>query len=169
MMLLEVNDKENISLSKSNSLLLFSPGAKSKSTKDGKKVKEKNNVIINKFELPVLLCTHFQSSLYLEFGYCEKFKPVTKKFELSNPNKSDKVVISVEKVPISKGFSVSLDENYDNKESQIEIEPSKSVIGTVTWIPNGDMTIREHIVLKLNGIPCLQITLQGSAGLGEVK
>jgi hypothetical protein len=121
----------------------------------------------SKTDIPTLFCAKFQESLCLEFKSVDVGSTNTKQFRLYNPSINRKISIGIDKVPEKKGFVIKLGNNC--LDDCVEIEPKKSALATVFWLPNCDMQIREAIILKLNKNASLKIILLGSAGLGNTQ
>ena len=115
---------------------------------------------------PTVVCSKFQDSLRLEFGYVTIGSTNKRAISFVNPNKSDGISISVDRVPGKHGISIVLDGAA--ADGSLAIGPGATASGTVFWIPLIDMSIREIITFKMNDKAPLQIIIYGTAGVGNI-
>ena len=149
-------DKENLC---STGLMIFSP------PKAELKASITSSSDLNR-QLPSILCEKFQKALWIEFDTVLVKSTNHKQFKLINPNNDRPINVSVDKVPDKKGFSLSLGNSVDG--SSVDIPANGSAIGTLYWIPQTDMAVREVAILKLNNSAPLQLSIHGTAGIGQV-
>lgn len=112
--------------------------------------------------IPTLLCQSFQDPLHMDFGVVAVKSTTRLLFKLMNPSNEKSVRITIDKVPIEKGFTVLLGELG---ETSVVVPANSSVIGTTIWIPDRstDGVARTPILLKLDKKFRLQLTLIGNA------
>jgi hypothetical protein len=115
-------------------------------------------------EIPSLLCSNFQGSLYLEFNTVQVGSVNTKTFRLQNPNEKRSIQLELEKIPKEKGFEITLGPESENSAT---INPSSYIFGHVYWCPDRDMALREVVTIKIDGKLTLQVILHGVAGIGR--
>eukprot|EP01041_Mallomonas_annulata_P000646 gene646-1248_t len=114
--------------------------------------------------LPILVCQKFQEPIWLGFGCVDLNSTIERKFQLSNPFDSKTLKVSIGNVPTLKGFNIYLGNSTD-KESTIS--PLGSVIGTVSWQPTSNLSVRDEAILLVDDKVRLYLNLHGMSGIGE--
>uniref|UniRef100_A0A3Q3DW27 Assembly factor for spindle microtubules n=1 Tax=Hippocampus comes TaxID=109280 RepID=A0A3Q3DW27_HIPCM len=112
-------------------------------------------------DVAVLSLHLFSKATFVSFGTVKIGTSKSTALRIENPTEFADAVLTVDKIPSSKGFSV------DN--NTFTIRPLGSYTLTLTWTPTEEGGIRELIVFNANGIVKHQAILLGKAEAPQKK
>ncbi|XP_051929492.1 abnormal spindle-like microcephaly-associated protein homolog [Hippocampus zosterae] len=112
-------------------------------------------------DVAVLSLHLFSKATFVSFGTVKIGTSKSTALRIENPTEFAEAVLTVDKIPSSKGFSV------DN--NTFTIRPLGSYTLTLTWTPTEEGGIRELIVFNANGIVKHQAILLGKAEAPQKK
>ncbi|XP_051929609.1 abnormal spindle-like microcephaly-associated protein homolog [Hippocampus zosterae] len=112
-------------------------------------------------DVAVLSLHLFSKATFVSFGTVKIGTSKSTALRIENPTEFAEAVLTVDKIPSSKGFSV------DN--NTFTIRPLGSHTLTLTWTPTEEGGIRELIVFNANGIVKHQAILLGKAEAPQKK
>ncbi|XP_066503175.1 abnormal spindle-like microcephaly-associated protein isoform X2 [Hoplias malabaricus] len=134
-------------------LLDFSPTLNPLSGRSGDKTNKENDV-------SVLSLVQFSRPPFVAFGTTKLGSSKSLPLRIENPSEDD-VIVTVDKIPSSKGFSVD--------QTSFTIQPEDSIILTVIWTPVEEGGVRELLSFVANGIVKHQAILLGKAEAKKKK
>ncbi|XP_077390631.1 abnormal spindle-like microcephaly-associated protein [Festucalex cinctus] len=112
-------------------------------------------------DVAVLSLVLFSKAPFVSFGTVKIGTAKSTVLRIENPTEDEEVVVTVDKIPSSKGFSV------DN--STLTIRPQGSFNLKITWTPTEEGGIRELIIIKANGVLKHRAVLLGKAVAPQKK
>ncbi|XP_077440379.1 abnormal spindle-like microcephaly-associated protein [Vanacampus margaritifer] len=112
-------------------------------------------------DVAVLSLVLFSKAPFVSFGTVKIGTSKSTVLRIENPLEDAEVVVTVDKLPSSKGFSV------DN--STLTIRPQDSFTLTITWTPTEEGGIRELIIFNANGVLKHRAVLLGKAEAPQKK
>ncbi|KAG7220015.1 hypothetical protein INR49_000663 [Caranx melampygus] len=112
-------------------------------------------------DVPILSLIQFSKAPFVTFGTVKLGTSKSVILRIENPTEDAEAVVTVERIPSSKGFTVD--------HNTFTIQPESAFSLTVTWTPSEEGGIRELVVFNANGVLKHQAVLLGRAEAPKKK